>query len=167
VNRIACIIVALVAGCATEGQGIDVSFDSSSKGSEAPLRGSAGYDAGIATPEVGRGIDSSQIVDTSATPDARTTLDGLPCMQQVVANGYASDKASCATWKGMNVAPGWTLPAACVHLIDCYAANPTLCKKWSGTSEETCAFCMADGVFRGGDWQPLIDIISPFCPMFF
>jgi hypothetical protein len=178
-NRFASIIFVFVVGCAAEGQGIDVPFDSTSTSSKVPLRGPSGYDASPASIDAGANVDlgtlgdtRSQTVDMVVAPDTRVALDGLPCMQQVVANGYASDKASCATWTtaeftepyNSQLPVPWTARTACVALIDCYAANPTKCTSWA---DGNCPCIYPIPFNMRTDFGALRDIIAPFCPAFF
>jgi hypothetical protein len=177
-NHIASIVFVLVAGCAAEGQGIDVPSDPTSTISKVPLRGPSGYDAGVAAPDTGVNIDlgtpgdtGSQAVDVLVVPDARVSLDGLPCMQQVVANGYASDRASCSTWNLKLTEPynsqlpvPYTSQTACKALIDCYVVNSNACTNWH---TQACSSCLGSLPISVNDWQPLINIITPFCLTFF
>ena len=176
-KRFACIIVVLVAGCSFDEAALRApALDA---GSNPPLRGPAVFDAGTA-PDLRTAPDTvaiadlkPQTVDTLTVPDTRCALDSLPasCMQQVVANGYASDKASCATWDlkftepyNSKLAVPWTSQSACKFIIDCFAAKPDVYTSWA--KQPNCD-CTCPIPLSAPDWQPLIDIVSPFCPTFF
>jgi hypothetical protein len=117
--------------------------------------------------------------DTQPSPDGLSyphdviVTDAVPCMQQVIANGYASDKASCMTWKwtftepyNSNLAVPWTSESACKFIIDCFAAKPNVYTSWYKQPDCDCTCPIPGGGGKDG-WQPLYDIISPFCPAFF
>jgi hypothetical protein len=123
------------------------------------------------------GTDAQTLPDGMAYPHDIAPNDAIPCMQQVIANGYASDKASCATLaaQGMKATGDWIVVNACVAFIDCLAANAPACASW----ESGDCFCLADnhlrpgpqefydGSYHGPGYQPLIDLIAPYCPTFF
>ena len=124
--------------------------------------------------------DATPISDVQVLPDglsyphdiAPTPATSETCMQQVILNGYASDKASCAT---LETAPpgyhttisGVTVEAACVWLIDCYAAN-VACTGWYASGIDCPCLGMSGLAPKSGlaAWTALIDIITPFCPTF-
>jgi hypothetical protein len=129
------------------------------------------------------------VADVTPISDAKVLPDGLSyphdiapvpatpttCMRQVIANGYASDKASCATWEiKLNETyiaehPEYTGPrtsqAACVFIIDCFAAKPDVYTNWYKQPDCDCTCPIP---FKGSpDWTQLMSIVSPFCPTFF
>jgi hypothetical protein len=115
--------------------------------------------------------DTQVLPDGLSYPHDVVVTDAVPCMQQVVANGYASDKASCATWNlkftepyNSNLAVPWTSQSACEFIINCFAAKPDVYTSWRAQTDCNCTCPIP---FSGVDWQPLIDIITPFCPTFF
>ena len=128
--------------------------------------------------DTGAPIDTKpQIADVQPLPDGLSyphdvvVAATVPCMQQVVANGYASDKASCATWKlklnepyNSQLAVPYTSQTACVALIDCYVANSSTCTNWYS---QACGDCLSVLPVAVQDWQPAMDLIAPFCPTFF
>jgi hypothetical protein len=109
------------------------------------------------------GVDAIVPLDGLALPHDVSPVDGVPCMQQIVAAGYASDKSSCATWTIAKVSAPYTSQTACVALIDCYAANPA-CLSWYTTTDCDCIYRIP---YHSADWVPLMDLITPFCPSFF
>lgn len=195
-NRIACIIVVLVAGCAAEGVDIGVSRGPTSVDAGIDVQGvdvttpsdattsldvgltdtnSSTQDAGFADATddariVETFVDAQTLPDGLSYPHDLTVTSGVPCMQQVVANGYASDKASCATWKvdfdkianSKRVVP-YTSQTACMALIDCFAAH-LACTNWYQPACGSCVAAMPE--VSGLNWQPLFDIVLPFCPTF-
>lgn len=130
------------------------------------------------------GVDAQPLIDTQPQPaevqtdtlpdgisyphDLGVLQDGVLCMKQLVANGYASDKESCATIgaRGFAVGPGATsktVEGACIELIDCLVANPN-CTWYNSVPCINSSF-----LDRGSspNWTPLGDLIKPFCPTFF
>lgn len=128
-----------------------------------------------------------RIADATPISDVKVLPDGLsyphdiapntttPCMQQVIDNGYASDKASCATWNiKLNEdyianTPTYTGPRtaleACMFIIDCFAAKPDVYTNWYKQPDCNCTCPIP---FKGSpDWTQLMEIVSPFCPTFF
>jgi len=130
-----------------------------------------------------------RIADATPISDAKVLPDGLSyphdiaptpatpetCMQQVIANGYASDKASCATWniklnedyiaQNPEYAGPRTPSEACVFIINCFAAKPDVYTNWYKLPDCSCTCPIP---FKGSpDWTQLMEIISPFCPTFF
>jgi hypothetical protein len=126
-------------------------------------------------------VDTTPVTDTLTLPDGLSYPHDIvpntttPCMQQVIDNGYASDKASCATWKiRMNADyiaqhPEYTGPRtsieACKFMIDCFAAKPDVYTNWYTQPDCSCTCPIA--ILGAVDWAPLIDIVTPFCPTFF
>jgi hypothetical protein len=194
-TRFACIIVVLVSGCSFDVNALRApALDA---GLDPPRLGSAGVDAGTAPdlrmmPDTIANVDSvllgdtkpqntdsgtftdtkPQIADTLPTLpiDTQAPPDTLSCMQRVVANGYASDKASCATGRikfeepyNSNLAVPWTSQSACKFIIDCFAAKPDVYTSWHKQPNCDCT-CPIPGA---GYEQLLADIVTPFCPAFF
>jgi len=185
VNRIACIIVVLVAGCSFDEAALHtVGLDAA--GSTPPGRGPAGnLDAGVDVltvpdvqpqtsdvlsrsdtlqPDTLQSPDSMRDVQVSEAPgDAQVISDGLssrhdvvvtdavPCMQQVVANGYASAGSACA--EAQNV-------SACVAMIDCFLANRAMCSTYVD-----CTVCRAS-IPNPPPAGLIATITRPFCPGF-
>jgi hypothetical protein len=185
-TRFACIIVVLVAGCSFDEAALRVPAPDA--GVDALILGVPGHDAGSApdlrampdafsSADLGapndvklQTADALPVSDAKALPDGLSyphdvvVATGVPCMQQVIANGYASEKASCATWVTAKVVTPWTSQTACVALIDCYVTNPTSCSNWS---DGACP-CLNAAHYAGPtDFGPLRDIVEPFCPNFF
>lgn len=137
-------------------------------------------------PDATPALDAQAPIDAIPPSDSQALPDGLsyphdivpnattPCMQQVIDNGYASDKASCATWNiKLNETyiaqhPEYMGPRtsqeACMFIINCFAANPGIYTSWEEQPDCNCTCPIA---FGGVDWVPLRDIIAPFCPTFF
>jgi hypothetical protein len=125
--------------------------------------------------------DTTAVIDTLTLPDGLSYPHDIapntttPCMQQVIDNGYASDKASCATWKirmndayiaeHLEYAGPRTSIEACKFMIDCFAAKPDVYTNWYTQPDCSCTCPIA--ILGAVDWAPLIDIVTPFCPTFF